>query len=284
MTEEGNDELEFDYIIPADQRWLEEGGPKLKPQTERDRRMLAENPAWRTHLVTLVGLWRFDTRSLPDPYEKHNSLYFDPVVRAEIYRIITGIKNYPKLIGHFRRSAFQNDLPVHMLLGFKEIPKRSTLRKAKNKRFTLQTREFISYWARELARVAITNGFDYPDIKDDFLSNNGGVTEVPVESKRGYAQYATDLGRNQYPLDKADHARYTDSGVYFDFSVYLCDTNGTPQGQLENFADDRGIQKGVEVPSAETFRNDVYRLTPREWERKLTRGRRLRLTRCSRTN
>lgn len=164
MTEEGNDELEFDYIIPADQRWLEEGGPKLKPQTERDCRALAENPAWRTHLATFVGLWRFDTRNLPDPYEKHNSLYFGPVVRAEIYRIITGIKNYPKLIGHFRRSAFQNDLPVHVLLGFKEIPKRSTLRKAENKRFTPQTREFMSYWARKLAPVAITNGFDYPDI------------------------------------------------------------------------------------------------------------------------
>lgn len=127
----------------------------------------------------------------------------------------------------------------------------------------------MSYWARKLARVAITYGFDYPDIEDDYLSNNGGVTEVPVESKRGYAQYAMNLGRDHYPLDKADHARYTDPGIYFDFSVYLCDTNGTPQGQLENFADDRGLQKGVEVPSAETFRNDIYRLSSREWEREI---------------
>lgn len=127
----------------------------------------------------------------------------------------------------------------------------------------------MSYWARKLARIAITHGFDYPDIEDDYLSNNGGVTEVPVESKRGYAQFAMDLGRDHYPLDKADHARYSDPGVYFDFSVYLCDTNGTPQGQLENFADDRGLQKGVEVPSAETFRNDVCRLSPQEWEREI---------------
>lgn len=272
MTEEGFDESEFnhyDIVFPADQRWPKSGGPKVKPKTERDARALAENPTWRTHLATLVGLWRFDTRSLPDLYEKHNSLYFGPVVCAEIYRIITGIKNYPKLIGHFRRSAFQDDLPVHVLLGFEDVPKRSTLRKAEKKRFTLQTCEFMSYWARKLARIAITHGLDYPHIEDDYLSNNGGVTEVPVESKRGYAQYAMDLGRDHYPLDKADHARYTDPGICFDFSVYLCDTNGTPQGQLENFADNRGLQKGVEVPSAETFRNDVYRLSPREWEREI---------------
>ena len=272
MSNQGGDESEidhYDYVYPADQRWLEEGGPKVKPKTERDHRAITRNTEWRTHIATLVGLWRFDTRSLPDPYKKHNKLYFGPIVRAEIYRIITGIKNYPKLISHFRRSAFQDNRPVHVLLGFEDIPKRSALQKADKRRFTPQSREFISYWARKLARIAITHGFDYPDIQDDYLSNNGGVTEVPVESKRGYAQYVMDLGREFYPLDKADHARYTDPGIYFDFSVYLCDTNGTPQGQLENFADARGLQKGVDVPSAETFRNDVYRLSPPEWEQEI---------------
>lgn len=61
-------------------------GPKVKPQTERDRRALAKNPVWQTHLATLVGLWQFDARSHPRSKREHNNLYFGPVVRAEIYR------------------------------------------------------------------------------------------------------------------------------------------------------------------------------------------------------
>ena len=70
MSNERGDNSEFDQydiVFPADQRWFEEGGPKIKPKTERDRQAIAENPAWRTNIATLVGLWRFDTRSLPDP-------------------------------------------------------------------------------------------------------------------------------------------------------------------------------------------------------------------------
>lgn len=48
MTEEGTNELEFDYFFPAELRWLEEGGPKIKPKTERDSRGLAENHALNT--------------------------------------------------------------------------------------------------------------------------------------------------------------------------------------------------------------------------------------------
>lgn len=80
-----------------------------------------------------------------------------------------------------------------------------------------------------------------------------------------------DLGRDFFPLYKADHARYTDSGLHFDFSIHLCDTNGTPQGELESFADNRGLQKGVDIFSAETFRNDIYRRSVREWEATINR-------------
>jgi hypothetical protein len=271
VTNQGPDRSAFDVYFPADRRWLEEGGLKIKARTERDAKKLRENQAWHNHLATLVGLWRFDTRSLPDPYDKHNKLYFGPVVRAEIYRRITGIKNYPKLIGHFRRSTFQDDLPVHVLLGFDDIPSRSTFRTADQERFTPETREFISIWAQLLARYAIQGGFEYPDIEDDYLANNGGITEVPVESKRGYVQAAMDFGREFFPLTKADHAQYTDAGLHFDFSIHLCDTNGTPQGELENFADNRGLQKGIDIFSAETFRNDIYRRSAWEWEATINR-------------
>lgn len=128
--------LDGSVYILTDQRWLDEDGPKIKARTERDAKKFHENQAWQIHLATLVGLWRFDTRSLPDPYEKHNKFYFGPVVRAEIYRRITGIKNYPRLVGHFRRSTYQDDLPVHVLFGFDDIPSRSMFRNAVKERFT----------------------------------------------------------------------------------------------------------------------------------------------------
>lgn len=28
-------------------------------------------------------------------------------------------------------------------------------------------------------------GFEYPDIEDDYLANNGDITEIPVEPKHG---------------------------------------------------------------------------------------------------
>lgn len=206
---------------------------------------------------------------LEDPYEDSNSLSFGSVALAEVYRQITGIKNYPQLVGHFRRLKYVEDIPIHQRLGFDSIPSANTLRKAQKKRFTSHTNERLDYWASHLTHIALNHGFELPNPDEELLVNNGGVLSIPIGVKRGYAHGALDLLRDDMPISKDDPevALWTDYGKHFDFSLHLCDTGNAPEAELENFADNRGLQKGVDIfTDAETFRNDIYRVDIAEWQ------------------
>lgn len=115
--------------------------------------------------------------------------------------------------------------------------------------------------------IGVMRGYEFPEVDDKRLSNNGGILEIPVEQKRGYAQGALDLLRDDMPITKTEEiATWTDYGLHFDFSLHLCDTGNAPEAELENFADDRGLQKGAGIfETAETFRNDIYRVSIDEW-------------------
>jgi hypothetical protein len=220
------------------------------------------------HVALLVGAFRREMRGLDDEYEAANADPLEAAVALEIYRKLTGIKNSPQLMGHLRVSKYQDDRPIHEILALGEIPHPNTLDNARKNRFNREISEFISHWVMRLGTIAAQHDLVFPDVDDKRLYNNGGVTEVPIESKRGYAHGALDLLREDMPIEKDEEvATWTDYGKHFDFSLHLCDTGGTPEGELENFADNRGLQKGVDLfRSAETFRNDIYRVGIEEWE------------------
>jgi len=53
---------------------------------------------------------------------------------------------------------------------------------------------------------------------------------MSVERKRGYAQGALDLLREDIPISKDEElAIWTDYGLHFDFSLHLCDTGNAPR-------------------------------------------------------
>jgi hypothetical protein len=69
------------------------------------------------------------------------------------------------------------------------------------------------------------------------------------------------------PITKDEELATTDYGLHFDFSAHLCGTGNVPEAELGNFADDRGLQKVSGIfETAETFRNDIYRVSIDEWE------------------
>nr|WP_231736916.1 transposase [Halobacterium sp. CBA1126] len=71
------------------------------------------------------------------------------------------------------------------------------------------------------------------------------------------------------PIEKAGNPLFDDYGKHFDFSLHLCQTGGTPEGELENFADNRGLQTYTDIwGDAETFRNDIYRVPIVAWRAK----------------
>jgi len=226
-------------------------------------------PAYRTdHIGALVGLLHMRMSDLSDEYDSDDSISFKGAVAAEIYRQLIGFKNPRQLVRHFRQSNYQGGVPVHELLGLSSIPHYNTLQNAINERFNSHTCEFIKRWSNILGVVGLRRGYYFPDIEDRQLSNNGGITEISIEQKRGYAHGALDLLRDDMPITKNEElATWTDYGIHFDYSLHLCDTGNAPEAELENFADNRGLQKGVDIfQTAETFRNDIYRVGVGEWK------------------
>lgn len=231
-------------------------------------RHLDHPPEWVHHVASLVAVLQEKMRELDDEYGSDDALDFYHVVSLEVYRQIAGIRNYPQLRSHLLRAYHREGIPVYQMLGLSDVPHPNTLRKASKRRFNRHTSEFIKRWARILERIAIERGYAFPDVAPRRLSNNGGVVSIPVELKRGYAQGALDLARDNYPVEKSPHALWDDYGIHFDYSLWLCQTGGTPEGELENFADARGLQKGVDLFSqAETFRTDLGRVSIQDWER-----------------
>lgn len=227
-------------------------------------------PEWRrNHVAYVVGMLGEEIKPLDDRYDRDDSLPFRAVVCAEIYRQITGIKNHPQLVSHLRRKKHRDDVPLYKMLGFESIPHPNTLREATGRRLNRDGIEFVKHWTHRAERVAINKGYYFPDINDKRLSNNGGIIEIPVELKRGYAHGALDLLRNDMPIEKSGNPIFDDYGVHFDFSLHLCQTGGTPEGELENFADNRGLQTYSDIwGDAETFRNDIYRVPIVAWRAK----------------
>jgi len=230
-----------------------------------------EGNEWESnHVALLVGAFRREIRDLDDEYDASNALPLESVVGLEIYRKLTGIKNSPQLVGHLRKSKFQDDRPIHELLRLGSIPHPNTLDNARKNRFNREVSEFISHWVIRLGTIAARNDMEFPDVDERRLYNNGGITEIPIESKRGYAHGALDLLRGDMPIEKAGNPVFDDYGKHFDFSLHLCKTGGTPEGELENFADNRGLQTYTDIwGDAETFRNDIYRAPIVAWRAKI---------------
>jgi hypothetical protein len=228
-----------------------------------------EGEEWRRHIAVLAG--HADQGLAPwqdDNTKRRDALMYGPVIRLAVYDQILGFRNAPQLRRHLVRSNAQDDVPVHKILGFDSIPHQNTIRDSLNDRMGPRMTEYVKNTARKLEIAGIKRGYEFPDIDERRLSNNGGITEIPVERKRGYAHGVLDLLRDDMPISKNEElATWTDYGQHFDFSLHLCDSNGTPEGELENFADNRGLQKGADVfKDAETFRNDIYRVGIEEWE------------------
>lgn len=219
------------------------------------------------HVAALIGEFHDKMRVLDDKYDRDDALDFDGMVALEIYRQILAIKNAPQLRGHLRWSE-THGIPVAGMLGLDTIPHQNTIRRAQKERFDRDASELIGQWANLLTQLAVTYDFTIPKVQDKRLSNNGGITEISVERKRGYAQGALDLLRDDMPITKDETiATWTDYGKHFDFSLHLCDTGNAAEAELENWADNRGLQKGVDIfETAETFRNDIYRVDIDEWE------------------
>jgi len=222
---------------------------------------------WPRHIAVLAG--HVDWTN--PPYEDDNSkcrdaILYGKIVRLAVYNLIIGFKNPPQLRSLLLRSKAQDEVPVHKILGFDSIPHQNTIWKAFNERMGRTMQEFIKNAARRIETAGIKRGYEFPEVDEDRLTNNGGVTEIPVELKRGYAQSALDLLRNDMPIEKVGNPMFDDYGVHFDFSLHLCQTGGTAEGGLENFADNRGLQTYTDIwGDAETFRNDVYRVPIGAW-------------------
>ena len=256
------------FFNPQAEHWTEPmypamdmpGGPLRKPLDPADE--------WTRHIAVLVSNLAHILPLFEDPYDGSGAVDFRDLVRLEVYNQILGFKNAPQLRRHLIRSNSRHDFPVHEVLGLESIPHQNTIRKAQQKRFGPGASEFIARWARRIEMIGVMRGYEFPEVDDKRLSNNGGILEIPVELKRGYAQGAFDLLRDDMPITKAKEiATWTDYGLHFDFSLHLCDTGNAPEAELENFADDRGLQKGAGIfETAETFRNDIYRVSIDEWE------------------
>lgn len=231
------------------------------------------HPEYTHHIAALVGMLDHRTVYIDDEYNfRREPEDFGAVVCAEIYRQVLGIKNYPQLVGHLRRMKYVQEMPIHEALGFDEIPHENTFRKASDERFNDEAVEFIKRWADRLSQLGLKRGYEFPDLDQGRLTNNGGILDIPVELKRGYAHGVLDRARDNMPISKSPVAKWDDYTKHFDFSLHLCDTNGTPEGELENFADNRGLQKGVDIfKQAETFRTDIFRTSIEVWEETFTR-------------
>jgi hypothetical protein len=255
------------YFDPQAENWTEPmypamdmpGGPLRKPIDPADE--------WIRHIAVLVAQLGHILPPFDDPYDGSGSLDFSDVIRLEVYNQIMGFRNPPQLRRHLMRSRAQHDFPVHEVLGLDSIPHQNTIRKAQKRRFTPGAAEFVKRWARRIEMIGVMRGYDFPDVPDKRLSNNGGITEIPVEKKRGYAQGALDLLRDDIPIQKEEEiSTWTDYGLHFDYSLHLCDTGNAPEAELENFADNRGLQKGAGIfETAETFRKDIHRVDSEVW-------------------
>jgi len=225
---------------------------------------------WPRHIAVLAG----HVDWTKPPYEDDNSkrrdaILYGKIVRLAVYNQIIGLKNTPQLRSHLLRSKTQDEVPVHRILGFDSIPHQNTIRKAFNERMGRTMQEFVKNAARRVEIAGIKRAYEFPEVDEDRLTNNGGVTEIPVELKRGYAHGALDILRNDMPIEKSGNPMFDDYGVHFDFSLHLCQTGGTPEGELENFADNRGLQTYSDIwGDAETFRNDIYRAPIVAWRAK----------------
>jgi hypothetical protein len=222
---------------------------------------------WPRHIAVLVGAVDWTNPPYQDDNSKRrDAILYGKIVRLAVYNQIIGFKNAPQLRSHLLRSKTQDEAPVHEILGFDSIPHQNTIRDAFNDRMGRAIQEFVKNAARRIETVGIKRGYEFPEVDEDRLTNNGGVTEIPVELKRGYTHGALDLLRDDMPIEKAGNPMYDDYGVHFDFSLHLCQTGGTPEGELENFADNRGLQTYTDIwGDAETFRNDVYRVPIGAW-------------------
>jgi len=236
------------------------GGPLRKP--------IGPGDEWIRHIAVLVAQLGHILPPFEDPYDGSGALDFPDVIRLEVYNQIMGFRNPPALRRHLMRSKAQHDFPVHEVLGLNSIPHQNTIRKAQQQRFGPGASEFVKRWARRIEMIGVIRSYEFPEVDDKRLSNNGGITEISVEKKRGYAQGALNLLRDDMPITKNEEiSTWTDYGLHFDFSLHLCDTGNAPEAELENFADNRGLQKGRDIfESAETFRNDIYRVLFDEWE------------------
>jgi hypothetical protein len=264
----GTPERVRSFFNPQAEHWTEPmypaldmpGGPLRKPIDPADE--------WTRHIAVLVSNLSHVLPEFEDPYKGSGALDFRDLVRLEVYNQILGFKNAPQLRRHLIRSNARQDFPVHEVLGLESIPHQNTIRNAQQERFGPGASEFIARWARRIEMIGVMRGYEFPKVDDKRLSNNGGILKIPVELKRGYAQGALDLLRDDMPITKDEElATWTDYGLHFDFSLHLCDTGNAPEAELENFADDRGLQKGAGIfETAETFRNDIYRVSIDEWE------------------
>lgn len=270
VTVFGVPERVSDYFNPQAENWTEPMFPAMDMPGGPLRTPIDPADEWTRHIAVLVSNLTHVLPDFEDPYESDSALDFRDLVRLEVYNQILGFKNAPALRRHLFRSKAQEDMPVHKLLGFEEIPHQNTIRKAQNERFTPGASEFVKRWARRIETIGVMRDYTFPTVSEKRLSNNGGVTSMPIERKRGYAQGALDLLRDDMPIEKdTDVSTWTDYGKHFDYSLHLCASNGTPEGELENFADRRGLQKGRDIwDSAETFRNDIYRVSVDDWNHK----------------
>ena len=187
------------------------GGPLRTPIDPADH--------WIRHIAVLVAQLGYILPPFEDPYDGSGSLDFSDVVRLEVYNQIMGFRNPPQLRRHLIRSRSQHDFPVHEVLGLDSIPHQNTIRKAQKKRFTPGAAEFVKRWARRIEMIGVMRGYEFPDVPDKRLSNNGGITEISIEKKRGYAQGALDLLRNDMPITKNEEiSTWTDYGLHFSTS------------------------------------------------------------------
>jgi len=269
VTVMGTPERVRSFFNPQAETWTEPmypamdmpGGPLRKPLDPADD--------WIRHIAVLVSNLAHILPPFEDPYDGSGALDFRDLVRLEVYNQILGFKNAPQLRRHLIRSNARHDFPVHKVLGLESIPHQNTIRDAQQERFGPGASEFIARWARRIETIGIVRGYEFPEVEPKQLSNNGGITDIPVELKRGYAQGALDLLRDDMPIGEEkneEFATWTDYTLHFDFSLHLCDTGNSPEAELENFADARGLQKGVDIfESAETYRNDIHRVDGGDW-------------------
>lgn len=260
-----------EYLDPATDSVYVEGKGRfmmaaMDMPTEKLKLPLCPEDEWSQHIAVLVSLLEYALPDIEDPYDGTGALEFIDMLRLEVYDQIMGFENAPQLRSHLMRSDAQHDYPVHRVLGLDDIPHTNTIREARQERFDRTASEFVTLWARRIENIGIQRGYHFPEIDDERLTNNGGITEIPVELKRGYSQGVLDLLRDDMPIEKDGYPIWDDYGLHFDYSLWLCQTGGTPEGELENFADARGLQTHRDIwADAETYRTDIHRVPYSEW-------------------